>query len=81
MSRQTETESALAAMDRAATRARTRASLFGSRLAVWRDGAVVLLDPRRTGAEQGGADQPTTDVEAKSEGDEKAEAETDRRSQ
>lgn len=81
MNPQTETENALAAMDRAATNARTRASRFGSRLAVWRDGGVVLLDPRRTWAEQGGADQPATAMEAKSEGEEKAEPESDRRSQ
>lgn len=81
MNPQTEADGALAAMGRAATRARMRATRFGSRLAVWRDGAVVLLDPRRTGAEQGGADQPATDGEAKSEGGEKAEPESDRRSQ
>ena len=62
----TETEAALAAMNRAAESARVRASRFGSRLAVWKDGAVVLLAPRSNGAEQGGADQPATAADSKS---------------
>jgi len=70
MSPRTETECALAAMNRAAARARIRASRFGSRLAVWRNGAVVLLDPRGTGAEQAGADQPAAAPEPKPEGKE-----------
>ena len=81
MNPNTETESALAAMDRAAAKARTRASRFGSRLAVWRDGAVALLDPQRTWAEQGGADQPVTAVDSKVEGKEGVKTEPDGRPQ
>ena len=53
----TETESALAAMNRAAVTARERSSRFGSPLVLWRDGSVVLVDPKTSGAEQGAADQ------------------------
>jgi len=67
MSSQTETEAALAAMNRAAETARVRASRFGSRLAFWKDGEVVLVDPIANGAEQGGADQPATVPNPKSE--------------
>jgi len=81
MNPHTETESALAAMDRAAAKARTRATRFGSRLAVWRDGAVAFLDPRRTWAEQDGADQPATAVESGPEGEEKADPKSEGRSQ
>ena len=41
----TESEHALAAMIRAAEIARVRAARFGSKLAIWKDGAVVLIDP------------------------------------
>lgn len=68
MSNRTETEAALAAMNRAAVTARVRASRFGSRLALWEDGAVVLVDPLTNSAEQGGADQPATAVESRGEG-------------
>lgn len=66
----TETEAALAAMKRAAESARVRASRFGSRLAVWKDGAVVFVAPQSNGAEQGGADQPATAPESKSDSNE-----------
>ena len=45
MNERTETEAALAAMNRAAESARVRASRFGSRLAIWKDGAVVFVSP------------------------------------
>ncbi len=51
MSELTETDAALAAMNRAAEAARIRAFRFGSRLALWKDGAVVLVEPRTNGAE------------------------------
>ena len=60
MNQQTARDSALAAMRHAAEKARERASRFGSRLAVWRNGAVMLLDPRRTKAEQDADGQPAT---------------------
>ena len=64
MNNRTETEAALAALNRAADTARVRASRFGSRLALWKDGAVVLVDPLTNGAKQGGADQPATTAES-----------------
>jgi hypothetical protein len=73
MREHTETESALAAMSRAAVTARARASLFGSKLVLWRDGSVVLVDPQKNGAEQG-ADQPATAPE--SAGNEKPQPES-----
>lgn len=60
MSDQIATESALAAMRRAADTARIRASRFGSRLALWRDGAVVLVEPTVNGQQQEDAGQRTT---------------------
>lgn len=48
----TDAEAALAAMKRAAENARVRASRFGSKLAYWKDGKVVLVDPGKNGAEQ-----------------------------
>ena len=45
MNIETETERAMSAMKRAAEAARIRASRFGSKLAVWRNGAVILVDP------------------------------------
>ncbi len=68
MNSRTESENALAAMKRAAANARARALRFGSRLAVWRDGAVTLVDPGTSDAEQGGADQPATAVDSKGAG-------------
>jgi hypothetical protein len=56
MNQQTDRDSALAAMRHAAEKARERALRYGSRLAVWRNGAVMLLDPRRTKAESGPRD-------------------------
>jgi len=67
MSELTETDAALAAMNRASEIARIRASRFGSRLALWKDGAVVLVEPRANGAEQDVADQPAAAVESKSD--------------
>ncbi len=81
MTDQTETESALAAMNRAAITARERASRFGSQLVLWRDGSVVLVDPRTSGAEQGGADQPATAVESEVKGKEEAAQESEGRPQ
>ncbi len=81
MREHTETENALAAMSRAAVTARERASLFGSKLVLWRDGSVVLVDPQQNGAEQGGAEQPATAPESKSEGNKKPQAESSPRSQ
>lgn len=63
MNEPSEAERALAAMTRAAEVARVRAIGFGSRLAYWRDGAVVLVMPRTIGAEQGGADYLVTAAE------------------
>ncbi len=81
MIEQTETESALAAMNRAAVTARERASRFGSQLVLWRDGSVVLVDPRTSGAEQGGADHPATAAKSKPEGKENAKPEPEVRPQ
>ena len=81
MNDQTETEAALAAMNRAAEAARVRASRFGSHLAFWKDGAVVLVDPRINGAEQGDARRPATAADAKTGGDTKPKPESERRSQ
>jgi hypothetical protein len=80
MTEQTETESALAAMSRAAITARERALRFGSHLVSWRDGSVVLLDPRTYDAEQDGAGQPATRPESKSEGNDKSQLEAEGRS-
>jgi hypothetical protein len=71
MREHTETEGALAAMSRAAVTARARASLFGSKLVLWRDGSVVLVDPRKNSAEQGGTDLPATAPESKPGGNQK----------
>jgi len=60
MNQLTDSNGALAAMRHAAEKARERASRFGSRLAVWRNGTVILLDPRRTKVEQDAAGQPAT---------------------
>jgi hypothetical protein len=79
MREHTETESALAAMSRAAATARERASLFGSKLVLWRDGTVVLVDPRKNGADR--ADQPATAPESKREGELKPTPESEGRSQ
>ena len=81
MNEPTEAEGALAAMTRAAETARVRATRFGSRLAIWKDGAVVFVTPQTTGAEQGGADQPATATESQSKGDSKSESESEMRSQ
>ena len=81
MNDQTETEAALAAMNRAAETARVRASRFGSRLALWEDGAVVLVDPLTYGAEQGGADQPATAPESKSDDNSNPQPESEVRPQ
>lgn len=59
MKDQTETERALSAMNRAASSARERASRFGSRLVLWRDGAVVLAEPEKIEAEEGACTQPS----------------------
>lgn len=67
----TESEGALAAMNRAAEAARIRATRFGSRLAIWKDGAVALITPQTNGAEQDSTDQPATRPELKSEGSDK----------
>ena len=40
-----EVDLALRAMHRAAETARIRAKRYGSKLAVWRDGEVVLVEP------------------------------------
>lgn len=68
MNEPTEAEGALAAMNRAAQTARVRANRFGSRVAIWRDGAVVFVSPQTNGAEQDSADQPATRSEFESEG-------------
>ena len=81
MNERTEAEGALAAMTRAAEAARVRATRFGSRLAIWKDGAVVLVSPQTNGAEQGGADQPATAPELNPEGDSKPESESEGRFQ
>lgn len=47
-----ESERALAAMIRAAERARARARRFGSTVAIWKDGAVALVDPSTIGADE-----------------------------
>ena len=39
-------EGALAALTRAAETARIRAIRFNSKLAIWKDGEVVLIDPK-----------------------------------
>ena len=46
MKLRTETEQAMSAMNRAAESARIKASRFGTNLAIWRDGAVVLIKPK-----------------------------------
>lgn len=79
MNELSEAEGALAAMTRAAEAARVRATRFGSRLAIWRDGEVVLVTPQTKGAEQGGTDQPATAPESKSEGDSKPDPESEPR--
>jgi|GEM_PF-3271108 len=79
MREDTETESALAAMNRAAVTARERALRFGSQLVLWRGGSVVLVDPRTNGAEQGGADQPATAHEPNMEGAQNPKPESRRR--
>ena len=80
MKDQTETERALTAMNRAAATARERASRFGSRLVLWRDGAVVLANPEKIEAEQAGTGQPATRPESKSEGSDKPQPEAEGRS-
>ena len=45
MKTRTETEQAMAAMKRAAESARVKASRFGTKLAVWKDGAVAYIEP------------------------------------
>jgi hypothetical protein len=77
----TETERALAAMNRAAATARKRASRFGSKLVMWRNGSVVLVDPRANGAEQDGAEQTATAVDSKAKGQERFRPESEGRSQ
>ncbi|NJR42205.1 MAG: hypothetical protein HC767_05655 [Akkermansiaceae bacterium] len=67
MNKLTEAEGALAAMNRAAAAARLRASRFGSRLALWEDGAVVLISPLTNYAEQAGTGQPATSPQSKPE--------------
>lgn len=62
-----ESEAALRAMKRAADTARERAILYGVPVAIWKDGNVVLLEPELTKAQQDGAEQPATIVDAKSE--------------
>lgn len=52
MKEQTETKAALAAMIRAAEAARIRADRFGTRLARWKGGVVVFVDPETNTAEQ-----------------------------
>jgi len=52
MSNDSESQAALAAMERAAEVARLRASRFGSRLALWKDGKVVLVDPSSSSNEE-----------------------------
>jgi len=79
MNDRTETEAALAAMNRAAEAARVRASRFSSPLALWRHGSVVLVDPQTIGAEQGGADQPATRSESGRESEEKPKSESEER--
>lgn len=66
MNEQTESEVALAAMNRASEQARVRAARYGSRLAVWKDGLVAFLDPETTDAEQGGTDHPATAPQSES---------------
>ncbi len=80
MNELTEAEGALAAMNRAAAAARLRALRFGSRLALWRDGAVVLISPLAIDAEQDGAGQPATRPDSKSEGSDKHQSEAAGRS-
>lgn len=79
MNELSEAEGALAAMTRAAEAARVRATRFGSSLAIWKDGAVVLVTPQTNGAEQGGADQPATAPKSKSEDDSTPKPESEAR--
>ncbi|WP_411846742.1 hypothetical protein AAFN60_04050 [Roseibacillus persicicus] len=55
MKTRTETEQAMAAIKRAAKLARIRASRFGTKLAVWKDGSVIFIEPK---ADQGVAAEP-----------------------
>jgi len=79
MNEVTETERALAAMKTAAAEARVRASRFGSNIAVWRDGAVVLISPEAMAAEQVGMGETVRN--AKSEGSDKPHPEAELSSQ
>ena len=74
MNNRTEAEAALAAMNRAAETARVRAARFGSRLAIWQNGAVVLIEPSPVGVEQS-TDEPAPRSQSKAEGGEAAQPE------
>jgi len=80
MSEQSETEGALAAMNRAAVAARERASRFGSQLVMWRDGSVVLVDPKENSAEQGGAEPLATGSQSNPEDNKNTKSESEGRS-
>ena len=80
MNELTEAKGALEAMKSAAAVARLRATRFGSNLAVWRDGAVVLISPLAMDEEEAGAGQAPTRPESKSEGSNKPQPEEEGRS-
>lgn len=68
MNQKSESEMALDAMKRAAETARQRAARFHSRLAIWRDGKVVLIDPNEWKAGQDGAVNPSASEVGKLDG-------------
>lgn len=81
MNELTEAEGALEAMKIAAAVARLRATRFGSNLAVWRDGAVVLISPLAMETEeQDGTGQPTTRTKSNFVDSDKPQSEQEGRS-
>ena len=60
MSQLTDSNGALVAMKVAAEKARERAARFGSKLAVWRNGSVTLIDPKETKVERGAVEKTAT---------------------